>query len=50
MKSEKEVLEKIKAWAEDYPAYLSESVDYAKGYKAGIVQAKEIVKSILEEK
>lgn len=47
MATDKEILEAIKNWAYTYPSYLSESVDYARGYKAGIVQAQEIVKNFL---
>lgn len=41
--------ERLRIWAEDYPAYLSSRTDYAKGYKDGIVRAKESVLMLLNE-
>ncbi len=42
--------EKIKAlqeWVDNYPSWLSERADYARGYKAGILQAMSIVEEII---
>lgn len=41
-------LEKIDEWIYSSHAYLSQSSDYARGYKDGITRAKEIVKEITE--
>ena len=41
--------EQLREWAEDYPAYLSSRTDYAKGYKDGIVRAKQMVLEMLNE-
>ena len=37
----------IEGWASDSHAYLSESTEYARGYKNGITTAKDIVKQII---
>lgn len=42
-------MDELRKWAEDYPAYLSSRTDYAKGYKDGIVRAKESVLMLLNE-
>lgn len=42
-------LEAIEAWANNYPHYLSESKDFARGYKQGIIQAQCIIREILAE-
>lgn len=41
--------EQLRKWAEDFPAYLSSRTDYAKGYKDGIVRAKQAVLEMLNE-
>ena len=41
--------EELRKWAEDFPAYLSSRTDYAKGYKDGIVRAKQAVLEMLNE-
>lgn len=46
---EKEILQKIIKWLSNDTSYLSTRTDYARGYKSGIEQAKEIVKSIINE-
>lgn len=43
-----EILQKIKNWAEGSHAYLSNSTDYARGYKDGISRAKDIILDIIE--
>lgn len=43
-----EIIKSLQEWAGNSHAYLSESTEYARGYKAGITQAKEIVLSILK--
>lgn len=43
------LVERLTEWANDYPAYLSNRTDYAKGYKEGIAICKEIIKGILNE-
>ena len=43
-----ETLQKIKNWAEGSHAYLSSRTDYARGYKDGISQAKDIILDIIE--
>ena len=43
-----EILQKIKDWAEGSHAYLSNRTDYARGYKDGISQAKDIILDIIE--
>lgn len=42
-----EVLQEIKEWANSSHSYLSENCQYARGYKAGIAQAKRIVLDML---
>mgnify|MGYP006991666552 CR=1 FL=1 len=39
----------IEQYANEYPAYLSEKTDYARGYKEGVLIVKQILKDILEE-
>lgn len=46
---EKEILQEIIKWLSNDTSYLSTRTDYARGYKSGIEQAKEIVKSIINE-
>lgn len=43
-----DILYEIRNWVVQSSSYLSESTDYAKGYKAGIIQAKEIVKKMIQ--
>ena len=47
---EKDLLKKIEQWAKESHAYLSSRTPYAKGYKDGITQAKEIILNIIETK
>lgn len=42
-------LKELEKWAYEYPSYLSQVCDYARGYKEGILIAKQIVKDILED-
>jgi hypothetical protein len=49
MKANEEILKEIIDWANSSHSYLSETTPYAKGYKDGIRQAKEIIKNIKEE-
>ena len=44
-----DALKQIATWATEYPSYLSEKTEYARGYKEGILIAKQIVKDLLEE-
>lgn len=44
------ILKEIAEWSEESSAYLSTGTDWAKGYRAGIFQAKEIVSSMLSTK
>lgn len=46
---EKKILQEIIEWLGNDTSYLSTRTDYARGYKSGIEQAKEIVKSIINE-
>lgn len=46
---EKKILQEIIEWLGNDTSYLSTRTDYARGYKSGIGQAKEIVKSIINE-
>lgn len=46
---EKKILQEIIEWLGNDTSYLSTRIDYARGYKSGIEQAKEIVKSIINE-
>lgn len=41
---------KIEAWANSSHSYLSESCQYARGYKAGLAMAKSIVRDMLTER
>ena len=41
-------VKKIVEYVESSHAYLSESTDYSRGYKAGIAQAKEWIETILQ--
>lgn len=45
---EKEILKEIIEWLNNDTSYLSTRTDYAKGYKNGIIYAKEIVESIIK--
>lgn len=45
---EKEILKAIIEWLHNDTSYLSTRTDYAKGYKKGIICAKEIVESIIK--
>ena len=45
--NDKDILTQIIEWANDSHAYLSERTSYAKGYKDGISQAKEIILNII---
>lgn len=47
--NDKNALENLREWANASHSYLSESTEYARGYKAGISQAKIIVNSFLKE-
>lgn len=42
-----DILTKILVWANSSHAYLSNRTEYAKGYKDGISQAKEIILEII---
>lgn len=46
---EKEILKEIIEWLNNDTSYLSTRTDYAKGYKNGIICAKEIVESIIRK-
>lgn len=43
-----ETLKQIKEWVESSHAYLSSSMPYSRGYKDGIIQAKEIISNIIK--
>lgn len=45
---EKEILKEIIEWLNNDTSYLSTRTDYAKGYKNGIICAKEIIESIIK--
>ena len=45
---EKEILKDLTACGLEFSSYLSTRTDYAKGYKNGIICAKEIVESIIK--
>ena len=47
--NEKEILQEIIKWLGNDTSYLSTRTDYAKGYKDGIEQAKEIIESIINK-
>jgi hypothetical protein len=47
---DKEVLTKIREWAESSHSYLSTRTDYACGYKDAMTYAKDIVLSILNNR
>lgn len=42
-----EKIKKLQEWLDDFPSWLSERADYARGYKAGILQARTIVNDII---
>ncbi len=44
-----EMIKELQAWVNNYPSWLSERTDYARGYKNGIIQAMNIVKGILDK-
>lgn len=44
----KEILKEIIEWLNNDTSYLSTRTDYAKGYKNGIICAKEIIESIIK--
>lgn len=44
-----EQLKQLREWLDNYPSWLSERTDYARGYKAGILQAMEIVRDIIRD-
>lgn len=44
---DKDILTQIIEWAEDSHSFLSESTDYARGYKDGITRAKQIILEIV---
>lgn len=44
-----EIIKKLQEWADDYPNWLSDRTDYARGYKAGVAQAKQAVNSIIHQ-
>ena len=44
---DKDILTQIIEWAKSSHAYLSNSSEYAKGYKDGISRAKEIILEII---
>jgi len=44
MKTAEEIVKEISEWANSSHSYLSDGCQYAKGYKAGVAQAKDIVK------
>lgn len=46
--NEKEILQEIIKWLGNDTSYLSTKTDYARGYKAGINCAKEIVNGIIK--
>ena len=43
------ILSDLQEWVDNYPSWLSEKTDYARGYKAGIIQAQQIVKEIISK-
>ena len=45
--NDKDILTKIIEWANSSHTYLSNRTEYAKGYKDGISQAKEIILDII---
>lgn len=45
-----QAINELQAWAYNYPSWLSENTDYARGYKAGIIQAMSIVRQIISAK
>lgn len=44
-----EKIKELQKWVDNYPSWLSERADYARGYKAGIIQAMSVVRDILEK-
>lgn len=44
---DKDILTQIIEWAEEPHTYLSESTDYARGYKDGITRAKQLIMEIV---
>lgn len=42
-----EKIKKLQKWVDNYPSWLSERADYARGYKAGILQAMNLVQEII---
>lgn len=42
-----ERMKRLREWLDRYPVWLAESTEYARGYKAGILQAMEIVNEII---
>jgi hypothetical protein len=44
---DKDILTQIIEWCEQLHSFLSESTDYARGYKDGITRAKQIILEIV---
>lgn len=44
-----ERIKRLREWLDRYPVWLAESTEYARGYKAGILQAMEIVNGIINK-
>ena len=49
MEKEKDILKQIEDYAKSSSAFLSTRTEYAKGYRDGIVRAKEIILEILNQ-
>lgn len=44
------IVERLQKWANEYPEWLSNRTPYAAGYKEGIIVAKQIVNSFINDK
>lgn len=47
MEQNEKIIKELQEWVNNYPSWLSERTDYARGYKNGIIQAMNIVQEIL---
>lgn len=45
---EKDILKEIEEYVNSSSAYLSQSNEYSRGYKDGVIRVKDIIKEIIE--
>lgn len=48
MKTDKEILENIRKWAEGNPIFLAQNTDFQRGRKAGILFSQGIILNLLK--